>query len=123
MPYEIGPGTVAVPGIPAGAHHLWRTLGPAAVAGGGRTGLRRVVRHARSRETHARLLPRVAAAMAVGEGSQVFRRPDGVLLQAGDPLRHRRSSPAYELLADDPAAFYRGAYAEALVRLWPTAAP
>src|SRR6186713_572181 len=23
VPYEIGPGTVAVPGIPAGAHHLW----------------------------------------------------------------------------------------------------
>ena len=24
MPYEIGPATVAVPGVPAGAHHLWR---------------------------------------------------------------------------------------------------
>ena len=27
MPYEIGPPTVAVPGVPAGAYHLWRRWG------------------------------------------------------------------------------------------------
>ena len=27
VPYEIGPATVAVPGIPAGAHYLWQRWG------------------------------------------------------------------------------------------------
>jgi gamma-glutamyltranspeptidase/glutathione hydrolase len=115
VPYEIGPGTVAVPGIPAGAHHLWRTWGrlpwPEVVEPGLRASFGTPFP-----ETHARLLPRVAAAMAVGEGSQVFRRPDGSFLQAGDPLRHVDHHRAYELLAEDPAAFYSGAYADALVR-------
>ena len=115
MPYEIGPGTVAVPGIPAGAHHLWRAWGrlpwPEVVEPGLRASYGTPFP-----ETHARLLPRVAAAMAVGEGSQVFRRPDGSFLQAGDPLRHVDHHRAYELLAEDPAAFYSGAYADALVR-------
>ena len=115
VPYEIGPGTVAVPGIPAGAHHLWRTWGrlpwPEVVEPGLRASYGTPFP-----ETHARLLPRVAAAMAVGEGSRVFRRPDGSFLQAGDPLRHVDHHRAYELLAEDPAAFYSGAYADALVR-------
>jgi gamma-glutamyltranspeptidase/glutathione hydrolase len=27
VPYEIGPATVAVPGVPAGAHYLWQRWG------------------------------------------------------------------------------------------------
>ncbi len=114
VPYEIGPGTVAVPGIPAGAHHLWRAWGrlpwPDVVEPGLRASFGTPFP-----ETHARLLPRVAAAMAVGEGNKVFRRADGSLLRAGDPLRHVDHHRAYELLVDDPAAFYTGAYADALV--------
>jgi gamma-glutamyltranspeptidase/glutathione hydrolase len=53
--------------------------------------------------------------MCVGDGLEVYRRPDGTLLQAGDRLWHPDHHHAYELLAEDPDAFYRGAYADALV--------
>src|SRR3712207_8367232 len=39
MPYEIGAGTVAVPGTPAGAYHLWRGWGGVARAEGVAAGL------------------------------------------------------------------------------------
>jgi gamma-glutamyltranspeptidase/glutathione hydrolase len=114
VPYEIGPATVAVPGVPAGAHHLWQRWG--------RIDWADVVEPGRQASygtpfprAHAELLPRVVPAMCVGEGERVFRRPDGALLAAGDPLRHPDHHAAYELLARDPGAFYRGAYAEALL--------
>ena len=58
---------------------------------------------------------RVAAAMCVGEGVEVYQRLDGSYLQAGDPLRHPDHHRAYELMLRDPRAFYHGAYADALV--------
>ncbi len=114
VPYEIGPATVAVPGNPAGAYHLWQHWGRLPWAHVVEPGL------AASYGTpfpamHARLLPAVAAAMVVNEGERVFRRADGSHLQAGDPLRHPDHHRAYELLIADPGAFYRGAYADALV--------
>ena len=115
MPYEIGPATVAVPGVPAGAHHLWRTWGRLRWAEVVEPGLEASY-GTPFPETHARLLPRVAAAMAVGDGSIVYRRADGSYLQAGDPLRHPDHHRAYELLISDPTSFYHGAYADALVR-------
>lgn len=113
VPYEIGPATVAVPGVPAGAHHLWQRWG--------RLPWAEVVDPGRQASygtpfphTHADLLPRIVPAMCVGEGEQVYR-PNGALLGAGDPLRHPDHHQAYELLARDPTAFYRGEYAEALL--------
>jgi gamma-glutamyltranspeptidase/glutathione hydrolase len=53
--------------------------------------------------------------MCVGDGLEVYRRPDGSLLQTGDRLWHRDHHHAYTLLREDPEAFYRGVYAEALV--------
>jgi gamma-glutamyltranspeptidase/glutathione hydrolase len=64
---------------------------------------------------HAQVLPRVAAAMCVGEGVEVYQRSDGSYLKAGDPLRHPDHHRAYELMLRDPRAFYHGAYADALV--------
>ena len=114
IPYEIGPATVAVPGVPAGAHHLWRRWGRLpwvdVVAPGLQASYGTPLPH-----THAELLPVIAPAMCVGDGLQVYCRPDGTLLQAGDRLHHSDHHHAYRLLADDPDAFYRGAYAKALV--------
>ena len=114
MPYEIGPPTVAVPGIPAGAYHLWRRWG--------RLGWAEVVAPGRKAslgnplsEAHAELLPRVQAAFRVGEGIEVWSRPDGTLLRAGDPLVHPDHHKAFDLLTEDPTAFYRGDFAAALV--------
>jgi gamma-glutamyltranspeptidase/glutathione hydrolase len=114
VPYEIGPATVAVPGIPAGAHYLWRRWGRlpwSTVTAAG---------HEASYGTpfpamHAQVLPRVAAAMCVGDGVEVYQHSDGSFLQAGDPLRHPDHHRAYELILRDPGAFYHGAYADALV--------
>ena len=114
VPYEIGPATVAVPGVPAGALHLWRNWG--------RLRWQEVVRPGLDAsygtpfpQMHAALLPRVASAMCVGDGNEVYRRADGSYLQAGDPLRHHDHHLAYELLIDNPQAFYHGGYADALI--------
>jgi gamma-glutamyltranspeptidase/glutathione hydrolase len=114
IPYEIGPGTVAVPGIPAGAAHLWRRWGRLPWAEVVEPGLQASYGTPFS-EMHARLLPRVAAAMVVGAGADVYQRPDGKYLQAGDPLRHADHHKAYELLMTDPGAFYTGEFASALL--------
>jgi gamma-glutamyltranspeptidase/glutathione hydrolase len=114
VPYEIGPATVAVPGVPAGAHYLWQRWGRlpwATVTAPGREASYGTPFPA----MHAQVLPRVAAAMCVGEGIEVYQRSDGSYLQAGDPLRHPDHHRAYELMLRDPRAFYHGAYADALV--------
>ena len=116
MPYEIGAGTVAVPGIPAGAAHLWRRWGRLPWAEVVEPGLQASY-GTPFPEMHARLLPRVAAAMVVGAGVDVYRRADGQYLQPGDPLRHADHHKAYELLMTDPGAFYTGEFAACPARL------
>ncbi|MGI8700329.1 MAG: gamma-glutamyltransferase, partial [Nocardioidaceae bacterium] len=114
VPYDVGPATVAVPGIPAGAFHLWRRFGRldwAQVVGPGLRASRGTPFPAR----HAELLPDIAPAMLIGDGAQVYARPDDQLLQAGDRLWHPDHHRAYELLARDPAAFYTGEFAAAAV--------
>jgi gamma-glutamyltranspeptidase/glutathione hydrolase len=114
MPYEIGPPTVAVPGVPAGAVHLWRRWGrlpwPEVVAPG-----RAASYGTPFPRAHADLLPRVAPAFCVGEGLHVYTRPDGSYLGADEPLRHPDHHRAYELLSREPDAFYSGEYADALL--------
>ncbi len=114
VPYEIGPATVAVPGVPAGALHLWERWGRLPWADVVAPGLAASYGTPFPR-THAELLPRIVPAMCVSEGDLVYRRADGTLLQAGDPLRHPDHHHSYELLAHDPRGFYRGAYADALL--------
>jgi gamma-glutamyltranspeptidase / glutathione hydrolase len=114
VPYEIGPATVAVPGVPAGAHYLWQRWGRLPWSTVTAAGLEASYGTPFS-AMHAQVLPRVAAAMCVGEGVEVYQRPDGTFLQAGDPLRHPDHHRAYELMLRDPRAFYDGAYADALV--------
>jgi gamma-glutamyltranspeptidase/glutathione hydrolase len=114
MPYEIGPPTVAVPGIPAGAQHLWRRWGRldwADVVAPGREASLGTPFPA----THAKLLPSVAQAMVVGDGVKVYRGPGGGLLQTGEQLVHPDHHHAYDLLSEDPTAFYTGDYARAMV--------
>lgn len=114
VPYDIGSSTVAVPGVPAGVLGLWERWGGMDWADVVAPGL------AASYGTpfpasHARLLPSIAQAMCVGEGERVYRRTDGSLLSAGDPLAHADHHAAFALLATDPTAFYTGAFADAMV--------
>lgn len=115
VPYDIGPPTVAVPGVPAGARHLWRRWGRLPWADLVEPGL-----HASYGTplpaAHAALLPKVASAMCVGDGRRVYQHPDGQMLAAGETLVHPDHHRAYELLARDPEAFYRGEYAETMAQ-------
>ena len=116
IPYEIGPPTVAVPGIPAGVLHLWRRWGrlpwAEVVAPGRAASLGSVFP-----STHADLLPKVSPAFHVSDGIEVYSRPDGSTLQAGDLVAHPAHPEAYDLLATDPEAFYRGEYARAVLEV------
>jgi gamma-glutamyltranspeptidase / glutathione hydrolase len=114
VPYEIGPATVAVPGVPAGALHLWRNWGRLPWLDVVEPGLQASY-GTPFPQMHANLLPKVAPAMCVGDGVEVYQRADGSYLQAGDPLRHHDHHLAYELLIENPHAFYRGKYADALI--------
>jgi gamma-glutamyltranspeptidase / glutathione hydrolase len=114
VPYDIGPSTVAVPGVPAGAKHLWQRWGrldwsevvaPGLAASYGTP----------FPQAHADLLPLVSQAMHVGDGDWVYRRGDGSFLQAGDVLMHSDQHLAYRLLAEDPDAFYHGTFAYAML--------
>ena len=116
IPYEIGPPTVAVPGIPAGVLHLWRRWGrlhwAEVVAPGRAASLGSVFP-----STHADLLPKVSPAFHVSDGIAVYSRPDGSTLQAGDLVAHPAHPQAYDLLAAEPEAFYRGEYARAVLEV------
>ena len=114
VPYEIGPSTVAVPGVPAGARHLWERWGRLSWADVVAPGLEASY-GTPFPAAHAVLLPRIVQAMCVGDGRSVYTGDDGELLQAGAPLVHPDHHQAYELLASDPRAFYRGSYASALL--------
>jgi gamma-glutamyltranspeptidase / glutathione hydrolase len=115
MPYEIGPATVAIPGVPAGALHLWQRWGRLSWADVVEPGLMAAKEGTPFAEAHARLLPRVAPAMCIGDGVSVYQRPDGSYLRAGDRLHHPDQFRAYELLLREPEAFYHGDYADSLV--------
>lgn len=116
IPYEIGPATVAVPGTPAGVLHLWRRWGrlpwPEVVAPGRAASLGSVFPDA-----HADLLPKVSPAFHVSDGLEVYSRPDGSPLQGGDLIAHPAHPQAYDLLAEEPEAFYRGEYARAAIEI------
>jgi len=87
VPYEIGASTVAVPGVPAGAQHLWQRWGRLPWADVVAPGLK--ASHGTPfPAAHAVLLPRIVQAMCVGDGADVYTGADGELLQAGEPLVH-----------------------------------
>ena len=114
VPYDIGPSTVAVPGVPAGVRRIWERWGRLDWAEVVAPGLAASYGTPFS-QAHADLLPLVSQAMHVGDGDWVYRRPDGSFLQAGDVLVHEDQHLAYRLLAQDPDAFYHGAFARAMV--------
>ena len=103
MPYEIGPATVAVPGVPAGAHHLWRHLGTAAAG--------RRWSSPGCEASYGTPFPRPMPGCCRGSprrcawatASRSTAARTARFLQAGDPLRHPDHHRAYELLISDPS--------------------
>ena len=108
VPYDIGPGSVAVPGVPAGCAALsqsfgrmpWQRLieGPLRLAREG-TALP---------PSQAGVLGMIAPALTLNEGAAIYA-PQGRLLQGGELLSQPGLVPALELLRDEGAAtFYEG---------------
>jgi gamma-glutamyltranspeptidase / glutathione hydrolase len=114
--YAIGPGTCAVPGLPAGLDQLWRAHG--------RLPWRRLVEPAlRLARSGVVMPPAQASCLAMlapvftlqEEGARIYA-PAGSLLEAGDTLRQPGLEAALESLADEGAAsVYRGSVARALL--------
>lgn len=115
--YSIGPGSCAVPGLPAALGELWDRLGrlpwgrlcePALDLA--RTG---VVLP----EMHERSLDMLGELYSLERGGEIFVRDDR-LLRAGDIVEQPGMVQTLEALAEEGAAsVYRGSIAEALLRV------
>jgi len=117
VPYLVGPGSVGVPGVPAGLHALWLRYG--------RLPWSRLVEPALALAragvplppSHARVLAMLAPALTLNEGARIFS-PGGRLLGAGEAPVQPGLVTVLELLRDHGAAmFYKGPVADALLAL------
>jgi gamma-glutamyltranspeptidase / glutathione hydrolase len=114
--YAVGPGTCAVPGLPAGLDALWRRYG--------RLPWPRVVEPAlRLAHSGVPMPPAQAACLAMlasvftmsDDGKRIYA-PAGHPLATGDVLSQPGIVSALELIADEGAgSMYRGSLAEALL--------
>lgn len=114
--YEIGPGSCAVPGIPAGLYELWRRSG--------RLDWARLLAPAirLSREgvpmpaAHASCLRMLAPVLTLDQGERLFA-PAGHLLDEGELLVQPGIAAALELIAEDARSLYEGALSRSLLEL------
>jgi gamma-glutamyltranspeptidase / glutathione hydrolase len=114
--YAVGPASCAVPGLPAGLEALSREHG--------RLPWRRLVEPAVRLAgegvdfppAHAACLAMLAPVMTMNEGSAIYA-PRGKLLESGERLEQPGLVQAFEELADDASAVYRGAIATELLAL------
>jgi gamma-glutamyltranspeptidase/glutathione hydrolase len=115
VPYAVGPGTVAVPGLPAGVariHERWGVLEWAEVV---QPALDLAETGVRFGDMQAKLLTTVADAMLWGDGSADYA-PGGVLLDGDARLFHHGLARSFQLLRNEgPSVFYTGEIAEALL--------
>ncbi len=115
LTYAVGPGTVAVPGVPAGAasmHEQWGRLDWAELV---QPAVGLAASGVRVGPQQAKVLSTVAAAMLRGEGTGAYA-PDGALLNGDARLFHPGLAYAFEVLRDEgAAAFYTGRVAEAML--------
>lgn len=117
VPYDIGPGSVAVPGVPAGCAALSESFGrmPWARLVEGALDLARV--GTPLPPTQAGVLDMIAPAMTLNEGAAIYS-PNGQLLQGGELLWQPGLVTALELLRDEGAAtFYEGTIAQVMLDL------
>jgi gamma-glutamyltranspeptidase/glutathione hydrolase len=114
--YAIGPGSCAVPGLPAGLDALWRRFGrlpwPRVVEPALRLARTGVVMP----PAHASCLAMLAPVFTMQpDGARIYA-PEGRLLESGDLLAQPGLAVALEFVAEEGAAtFYRGSVAERLL--------
>lgn len=117
VPYDIGPGSVGVPGVVAGCGELSGRHGRLPWARLAEPALELARRGTVLPPTHARVLEMLAPAMTLNEGADVYA-PGGRLLQADEILRQPGLVHALQILREEgPAGFYTGTIAHAMLDL------
>jgi gamma-glutamyltranspeptidase / glutathione hydrolase len=117
VPYAVGAGTCAVPGVPAACDHLWRRWGrlpwsrlvePALALAAGSVLLP---------PAHAAVLEMLSPVLTLGRGGEVYAAT-GRLARGGERVRIPGLARLLAVLqAEGAATFYRGTVAEALLDL------
>lgn len=117
VPYVIGPGSVGVPGVPAGCGVLAQRFGRLPWARLVEPALRLARTGTVLPPTHARVLEMLAPALTLAEGADIYA-PGGRLLQSNQTLHQPGLVAALELLqAEGAGSFYSGTIAESLLTL------
>jgi gamma-glutamyltranspeptidase / glutathione hydrolase len=114
--YAVGPGSCAVPGLPAGLDALWRAHGRLPWRRLAEPALRLARSGVRMPPAHAACLAMVAPAYTLRDDGKRIYAPRGRLLQAGELLEQPGLVLALEVLAAEGAeACYGGTIAELLL--------
>ncbi len=114
--YEIGPGSCAVPGIPAGLYELWRRSGRLDWARLLAPAIRLAREGVPMPAAHASCLRMLAPVLTLDQGERLFA-PAGHLLDEGELLVQHGIAAALELIAEDPRSLYAGALSRSLLEL------
>ena len=102
VPYSVGPSTVAVPGIPAGAAALHRRWGRLPWKDVCAPALHHAEHGVAFAPLHSKVLSTIAPAMLLGDGARVYAR-DGQILPGGSRLFHPGLDASVRALANDGA--------------------
>ncbi|MFN2628780.1 MAG: gamma-glutamyltransferase [Gaiellaceae bacterium] len=115
--YAVGPGTCAVPGLPAGLQSLWKARGRLPWPRLVEPSLRLAREGVELPVAHASCLAMLAPVLTMDAGARIYA-PGGAPLEAGGHLDQPGLVTALELVAAEGAeSFYRGSLAEALLDL------
>jgi gamma-glutamyltranspeptidase / glutathione hydrolase len=115
--YAVGPGSCAVPGLPAGLAALWERFGRLPWTELVEPALTLARDGVSLPPAHAACLTMLAPVMTMNEGAEIYS-PGGHLLAAGDVLRQPGLARAVEIVAEEGAlSVYSGTLAEALLGL------
>jgi gamma-glutamyltranspeptidase/glutathione hydrolase len=114
--YAVGPGSCAVPGVPAGLDALWRRFGRLPWARVVEPALRLARSGVVMPPAHAACLAMLAPVYTLQPEGRAIYAPRGQLLESGELLEQPGLAEALETLAvEGPASVYRGSIAEALL--------
>jgi gamma-glutamyltranspeptidase/glutathione hydrolase len=114
--YAVGPGTCAVPGVPAGLDALWRRWGRLPWQRLVEPALRLAQNGVTMPPAHAACLAMLAPVFTMQPRGAEIHAPHGRPLAAGDQLDQPGLVSALELVAAEGSeTFYRGTIAEALL--------
>lgn len=115
--YRVGPGSCAVPGVPAGLDALWRAHGRLPWPRLVEPALRLARDGVPMPPAHVACLQMLAPVLTLDAGERIYA-PGGSLLRPGELLQQPGLVTALELLATEGAASpYRGTIAESLLAL------